>query len=169
MLHGCTWHVGFFALACQWTQARCVKGVGVECCASSRGTNIAQSHAMPTVTVKWTSKELEVELADAATVSDLKHKLQEETHVNPKRQKLLGLKRKDGKPAGDDDVLLELGLKPGTKVILMGCVAWDPVGGRCTCSTACEVFLRGECAVCVIWPHGPNRVEKEPQQVQANH
>ena len=104
-----------------------------------------------------------MELADAATVSDLKHKLQEETHVNPKRQKLLGLKRKDGKPAGDDDVLLELGLKPGTKVILMGCVARS-----CRRAAHTHHCLGGRVAP-VPWLQGctqpgPNRVDGQTSE-----
>lgn len=33
---------------------------------------------------------------------------------------LLGLKAKDGKAAGDDTLLADLALKPGTKVMMMG-------------------------------------------------
>eukprot|EP00955_Chlamydomonas_euryale_P099519 365224-Chlamydomonas_euryale.AAC.4 len=70
--------------------------------------------------VKWQGKEFAVELAPDASVSDLKRELEARTTVAPKRQKLLGLKRKDGKPAGDDDALGDLALKPGAKVMLMG-------------------------------------------------
>lgn len=39
---------------------------------------------------------------------------------DPKRQKLLGLKTKDGKAATDEAVIADLVLKPNTKVMMMG-------------------------------------------------
>lgn len=70
--------------------------------------------------IKWQGRELNLELEETACVADLKRELQAQTNVAPKRQKLLGLKRRDGKPAGDEDALGELALKPGAKVMLMG-------------------------------------------------
>ena len=75
---------------------------------------------MPTVTVKWGGREISVELDEAQTVSDLKQKLQEATLVNPKRQKLLGLKKKDGKAPAEEDVMGDLKLAPGVKYMMMG-------------------------------------------------
>lgn len=71
------------------------------------------------ICVKWSGKEYTVEVPADAKVSDLKHRLAEETHVQPKRQKLLNLKF-GGKPADDDVLLADLNLKIGFKVMLMG-------------------------------------------------
>ncbi len=38
---------------------------------------------------KWSGKELKVNVAKDETVADVKHKLQELTQVNPKRQKIM--------------------------------------------------------------------------------
>jgi hypothetical protein len=96
-----------------------------------------------------------VELEPDATVATLKHRLEQETCVLAKRQKvrralrdpvrprrqappvhagapcalvclrpagqILGLKTRDGKPAGDEVPVGELLVKPGTKFMLMGC------------------------------------------------
>ena len=40
--------------------------------------------------------------------------------MSEKRMKLLGLKAKGGKPAGDADLVSELLLKPGSKIMMMG-------------------------------------------------
>mmetsp|Transcript_14455 Transcript_14455/g.31326 ORF Transcript_14455/g.31326 Transcript_14455/m.31326 type:complete len:322 (-) Transcript_14455:948-1913(-) len=74
----------------------------------------------PPVCVKWQGKEFTINLEDQDTLDVLKRKLEEETHVQPKRQKLLGLKTKDGKQPGDDTVISDLQLKPGLKVMMMG-------------------------------------------------
>lgn len=50
----------------------------------------------------------------------IKRKLEAATTVSEKRMKLLGLKGKGGKPAGDADTVADLQLKPGGKVIMMG-------------------------------------------------
>eukprot|EP00798_Chlamydomonas_sp_ICE-L_P015941 gene15941-22073_t len=70
--------------------------------------------------IKWSGKELKVSIEETETVNALKHKLQAETNVQPKRQKLLGLKTKDGKMAGDDSAIGDLVLKPGLKIMMMG-------------------------------------------------
>jgi hypothetical protein len=50
----------------------------------------------------------------------IKRKLEAATSVSEKRMKLLGLKAKGGKPAGDADVVSDLLLKPGGKIMMMG-------------------------------------------------
>jgi hypothetical protein len=42
------------------------------------------------------------------------------TQVDPKRQKLLGLKTKDGKAATDEAVIADLAIKPNAKIMMMG-------------------------------------------------
>lgn len=51
------------------------------------------------LSVKWQGKEFKVQLQAADTVETLKHRLEQDTKVQVKRQKLLGLKTKDGKLA----------------------------------------------------------------------
>lgn len=75
---------------------------------------------MKSIVVKWSGKEYPVELPEDDTVAGLKRMLQEQTRVDPKRQKLLGLKTKDGKAATDEAVLSDLVIKPNTKVMMMG-------------------------------------------------
>lgn len=78
---------------------------------------------MKEITIKWSSKEIKFEFDDGDTVSTLKRKIEEHTKVQPKRQKLLGLKGKGAKPATDDVLLRDLALKPGQKVMLIGYVS----------------------------------------------
>jgi len=59
-------------------------------------------------------------LPSGATVAELKRKLAEQSGVQPKRQKLLGLKAKGAKPATDEALIEDLVLKPGTKIMMMG-------------------------------------------------
>lgn len=74
------------------------------------------------VVIKWHGTEFSVTLADDDTVGSLKHKIEAETEVAPKRQKLLGLKAKKGGGVPADTVhVSELLLKPGMKVMMMGC------------------------------------------------
>lgn len=75
------------------------------------------------ITFKWSGKEFSLPVDETETVSSLKHKIEEQTRVQPKRQKILGLKLKTGKLPTDDDVLSDLSLRPGQKVMLMGCVS----------------------------------------------
>ncbi|EIE27356.1 MGC81798 protein-like protein [Coccomyxa subellipsoidea C-169] len=72
------------------------------------------------VIIKWSSKEMMFKINDSETVGCLKRKIEEETRVQPKRQKLLGLKAKGGKLATDDMMLTDLALKPGQKIMLIG-------------------------------------------------
>lgn len=76
--------------------------------------------AMKSIVVKWSGKEYPVELPEEQKVADLKRVLQEHTRVEPKRQKLIGLKTKDGKAATDEAALSDLAIKPNTKVMMMG-------------------------------------------------
>lgn len=69
---------------------------------------------------KWSGREFTVAVVDDETVSSLKRKIQEQTTVQPKRQKLLGLKDKAGKLPTDEHKVAELQLKPGQKIMLMG-------------------------------------------------
>ena len=46
--------------------------------------------------------------------------IEEQTAVLPKRQKLIGLKAKGGKPANDDLPVSDLTLKEGQKIMMMG-------------------------------------------------
>jgi hypothetical protein len=72
--------------------------------------------------IKWHGKEFSVHLAEDDTVGSLKRKIEAETEVAPKRQKLLGLKAKKGGGLPADSVhVSELLLKPGMKVMMMGC------------------------------------------------
>jgi Ubiquitin family len=76
------------------------------------------------VVIKWHGTEFSVNLADDDTVGSLKRKIEAETEVAPKRQKLLGLKAKTGGGLPADTVpVSELLLKPGMKVMMMGCAA----------------------------------------------
>lgn len=76
------------------------------------------------VVIKWHGTEFSVQLADDDTVGSLKRKIEAETEVAPKRQKLLGLKAKKGGGLPADTVAVsELLLKPGMKVMMMGCAA----------------------------------------------
>lgn len=75
---------------------------------------------MKSIVVKWSGKEYPVELQEDETVASLKRALQQHTQVDPKRQKLLGLKTKDGKPATDEAAIADLVIKPSTKVMMMG-------------------------------------------------
>jgi hypothetical protein len=75
---------------------------------------------MKSIVVKWSGKEYPVELPEEQKVADLKRVLQEQTRVEPKRQKLIGLKTKDGKAATDEAALSDLAIKPHTKVMMMG-------------------------------------------------
>jgi ubiquitin-like domain-containing CTD phosphatase 1 len=75
---------------------------------------------MKSIVVKWSGKEYPVELPEQDTVASLKRALQQHTAVDPKRQKLLGLKTKDGKAATDEAVLADLAIKPNAKVMMMG-------------------------------------------------
>jgi ubiquitin-like domain-containing CTD phosphatase 1 len=71
------------------------------------------------ISIKWSGKEYRIPTDTSDTVASIKRKIEAQTHVLQKRQKLLGL-LKGGKPASDDTLLTELRLKPGQKIVLMG-------------------------------------------------
>lgn len=72
------------------------------------------------IVVKWSGQEYQVAVFEDDTVATLKRKLQDHTHVDVKRQKLLGLKTKGGKLPTDEDRIADLNLKATTKVMMMG-------------------------------------------------
>lgn len=81
----------------------------------------ASEDAQHSLVVKWQGKEFPMVLDDGDTISELKRKIQQETEVQPKRQKLLGLKAKEGKGAPADGLQMrELAIKPGLKIMMMG-------------------------------------------------
>ncbi|CAL7937900.1 unnamed protein product [Xylocopa violacea] len=68
----------------------------------------------------WGRKKIEipdVNLGD--TVRGLKERIHKETDILPERQKLLNLRTKD-KASQDEEILRNLGMKPGFKLMLMG-------------------------------------------------
>lgn len=73
-----------------------------------------------TVTVKWNGKEYEVGVHPDECVEGLKRKLEARTAVQPKRQKLLGLKTIAGKLPGSDTLVRDLAIKPNAKIVMMG-------------------------------------------------
>lgn len=70
--------------------------------------------------IKWSGKEYTFVGTEEEDVASLKRRLQADTQVLPKRQKILGLKTRAGKPAADDDLLSNLLLKAGQKFMMMG-------------------------------------------------
>ncbi|XP_068218962.1 ubiquitin-like domain-containing CTD phosphatase 1 [Palaemon carinicauda] len=75
---------------------------------------------MKSITVKWNGKEYEIEVDEATmTVKDFKDAIEKRTCVKPQRQKLLNLKLK-GKTPDDDTKMGTIGLRPGTKIMMMG-------------------------------------------------
>ncbi|XP_066973890.1 ubiquitin-like domain-containing CTD phosphatase 1 [Macrobrachium rosenbergii] len=75
---------------------------------------------MKSITVKWNGKEYEIEVDEATmTVKDFKEAIEKKTCVKPHRQKLLNLKLK-GKTPDDDTKMGTIGLRPGTKIMMMG-------------------------------------------------
>lgn len=76
---------------------------------------------MDTVAFKWSGKEFSVSVAPQDTVMDLKKRIADEINVEPKRQKVLGLKSAGGRLAGDEVRVCDV-LKPGAKLMVMGYV-----------------------------------------------
>lgn len=56
----------------------------------------------------------------APSVNSYRAWAQDRTGVQPKRQKLLGLKTKQGKMASDDVLVSDLALKAGQKIMMVG-------------------------------------------------
>ena len=93
--------------------------IGLTCSSLLYHSLQAVSMAGP-VLVKWNGKEYSIAVDSADDVASLKRKLEADTRVLAKRQKILGLKTKAGKPAADADLLSDLAFKPGQKLMLMG-------------------------------------------------
>lgn len=70
--------------------------------------------------VKWNGQQYDIDTTELDTVGSLKRVIESQTAVQPKRQKLLGLKVKGGKAITDDTAFTELVLKPGQKLTVMG-------------------------------------------------
>ena len=70
--------------------------------------------------IKWNGQQYDIDTTEIDTVGTLKRCIEAQTAVQPKRQKLLGLKVKGGKVVTDDTAFAELVLKPGQKVTVMG-------------------------------------------------
>ena len=70
--------------------------------------------------IKWNGQQYDIDTTALDTVASLKRVIESQTAVQPKRQKLLGLKVKGGKVVTDDTALTELVLKPGQKLTVMG-------------------------------------------------
>lgn len=79
-----------------------------------------------TLQIKWQSKDLDaIILSPSETISGIKRILENETGVLSKKQKLLGLRTKAGKPIDDTLALSELLLKPNQKIMMLGTVEKD--------------------------------------------
>lgn len=72
---------------------------------------------MPLTIVKWSGSEYPVE-GPCHTVGDLKKQISQLTGVLPDRQKLLGIKLKNGQPVNDDSLLEDVRLP--LKLLMMG-------------------------------------------------
>ena len=72
------------------------------------------------VTIKWQGKEFEIALSPNDTILSLKRKIEAETLVQPKRQKLLGLKARAGGLPGDNVAMGDIALKANQKIMMMG-------------------------------------------------
>ncbi|KAH9512573.1 Ubiquitin-like domain-containing CTD phosphatase 1 [Bulinus truncatus] len=81
--------------------------------------------------IKFSKEEYKITgMSNADTVKDLKNVIYGNTGVQPKRQKLLGLKIKPS-DLTDDTPLSTLKLRPNMKIILMG-TKEDEISNRCT-------------------------------------
>jgi ubiquitin-like domain-containing CTD phosphatase 1 len=70
--------------------------------------------------IKWNGQEFQIDVGTGDTVESMKRLLFEKTQVDPKRQKLIGLKTKAGKLATDDVSVGDLVIKPNAKIMMMG-------------------------------------------------
>ena len=114
---------------------------------------------MDQIVIKWSGNDYKIEnIFQFNTVLDLKNEIKTLTGVLPERQKLLGLKIKgnlyfrprllkfsmfffqlsslcewsvdSGKAAGDEVKLVDLHIKPNTKIMMMGSKEEDVVSGK---------------------------------------
>lgn len=72
------------------------------------------------IAIKWNGQQYDIDTTQVDTVGTLKRAIEAQTTVQPKRQKLLGLKIKGGKAVTDETAFTDLLLKPGQKVTVMG-------------------------------------------------
>ena len=72
------------------------------------------------INIKWSATDIAIDVDEGESVGSLKRRIHEQTKVPPKRQKLLGLKAKGGKLAGDDVLISDLALKSGQKIMMIG-------------------------------------------------
>ncbi|RNA36326.1 ubiquitin-like domain-containing CTD phosphatase 1 [Brachionus plicatilis] len=71
--------------------------------------------------IKWNGQDYNVpNLLISKNVADLKEEIFKLTNVLPQRQKLLGLKTKNGQAAADSHLIDELNYKANTKILMMG-------------------------------------------------
>ena len=69
---------------------------------------------------KHAGVEYEAKFAGSETLEGLKRKIEEQTNVLPKRQKILGIKKVGGGLPGDGDALSECALKTGQRYMVLG-------------------------------------------------
>lgn len=75
------------------------------------------------LTFKWNGQDYKVtNLLLTNTVLELKEELYKQTNVLGERQKLLGLKTKNGQAVTNSTLLDDLNVKPNTKIMMMGTV-----------------------------------------------
>lgn len=72
------------------------------------------------LTIKWSGKELALSVDADQCVLEIKDRLNVLTDVRTSRQKLLGLRTKQGKPATDETRCGDLLIRPGAKIMMIG-------------------------------------------------
>ena len=74
------------------------------------------------VCVRWGKQSFTLHMQQGQSLSDLKREIEKETHVQPKRQKLIGIKFQGvGKKKEESEVgISELGIKPGKSIMMIG-------------------------------------------------
>ncbi|KAL4441219.1 hypothetical protein ABPG77_011456 [Micractinium sp. CCAP 211/92] len=87
---------------------------------AAAGSGGATQEGLIELTVTWNKERIVLHVAAEESVQGIKRKLEAATTVSEKRMKLLGLKGRGGKPAGDGDTVADLLLRPGSKVMMMG-------------------------------------------------
>ncbi|KAL4857255.1 Ubiquitin-like domain-containing CTD phosphatase 1 [Chlorella vulgaris] len=90
---------------------------------AATGDAATSSLATQQLNVKWGKQDVVIHVEAEETVQGIKRKLEAATSVSEKRMKLLGLKTRSGKPAGDTDTVADL--KPGGRIMMMGTAEAD--------------------------------------------
>ena len=72
--------------------------------------------------IKWNGKEYPIRIAQQETLRGVKRRLEDETCVNEKKQKIIGLKTVAGQMPTDDTQISELSLKPKQKIMMLGSI-----------------------------------------------